>query len=345
MSSRLFSFVFNFLSRNTAPISYFIGLLAIIIKLPKYILKPSSFNLEPRTIKPPLLREKALGKHLYFEIPEKKYRIHYVSTGNDSKQLLLFIHGFPDCWLSWKHQIEEFKKDYWVVTLDLPGYGESDKPIGYENYSMDEISSDLRHLINHLGKKPIIISHDFGGAASWYLLRQDSSIALKHIAINSPDVKLFAKTIRSNIRQFCKSWYVFFFDLPKLPEIIVAEDDLNFINKCYKNIASDEEIECIKYYFSQPGALTSAINYYRALVANYKRTLIPKAKLNSTISTPTLVIWGMKDIALEPEIGTAVTSFVQDVKVEQLQHLNHWSHREDPVKVNQLIRNFIQTNS
>lgn len=333
-----FKGLFAFIMKWTAPISMLYGSGFVLTKLPKLIFKPSSFHLQPRTNRPSLLRDPSLGSHAFFQVPNKNITLHYVTAGDQSKQLMLFVHGFPDCWLSWRSQMLEFAKDYWVVALDLRGYGESDKPEGTAHYTMDEISSDIKDLIAHLGQKPVLVSHDFGGAASWHLLRQDSSQALRHIAINSPDGRFFSKVLKSSWKQFLKSWYMFFFNCPRLPEMALSENDMAYLDIIYRKIATKEEIECLKYYFSQPGAWTSALNYYRAI---FERIEL-RAKAGPKITTPTFVIWGMDDIALTPVIGSGVTSFVDRVEIKQLHGVGHWAHQERPQEVNQLIRNYLE---
>lgn len=320
----------------TKATSLFYGSLFLAKRLPELIFRPNVYKLKERKVAPPLLRDASFGEHKFVQLPSSKIKLHYVSAGDVNKPLLMFVHGFPDCWLSWRNQIIEFSKDYWVVAPDLRGFGESDKPLGIDKYHLDDVSNDLRELIHHLGKKPILVSHDFGGAASWHLLRQNSSEAVAHIGVNSPDGRTFTKAIATNREQFKKAWYVFFFRNPLLPELALRRHDLRFIDNYYEKFCSREEIECLKYYFSQPGALTSALNYYRAFRSS-------KVKVNSTITTPTLIIWGVNDQALESDLAIRAKSFVKNLQIEMISNCGHWAHQENPSRVNELIRSYLNT--
>lgn len=121
------------------------------------------FQVKKRDTPPPALLNPELGTHNFITL-ESSIKLHYVSSGDKEKPLLLFLHGFPECWFSWRHQIKAFKNDYWVVAPDMRGYGESDKPKGAENYSMTKISEDVKQLIEGLGRQQaIVVAHDWGG--------------------------------------------------------------------------------------------------------------------------------------------------------------------------------------
>ena len=144
-------------------------------------------------------------------------KIHYVTAGEGP--LIILLHGFPEFWYSWRNQLEDLSANYKVVAPDLRGYGESDKPKGVKNYHIDLIASDITGLINKLGhEKAIIVGHDWGGAVAWKLATSYKDYVEKLIILNCPPVEILFKSLFTNFRQFRRSWYIYFFQIPSLPE-------------------------------------------------------------------------------------------------------------------------------
>ncbi|MDJ0789755.1 MAG: alpha/beta fold hydrolase, partial [Myxococcota bacterium] len=143
--------------------------------------------------------------------------LHYVTQGEGS--LMLMLHGFPEFWYSWRHQIPEFARDYKVVALDLRGYNESDKPKEPEAYKMEELLKDVEGVIRGLGYEScILVGHDWGGAIAWSFAYAYPDLVDKLIVMNLPHPAKFMEGLKTP-QQLVKSWYIFLFQLPWLPEL------------------------------------------------------------------------------------------------------------------------------
>jgi len=206
---------------------------------------------------------------------------------------MLFIHGFPEFWYSWRHQIREFSEDFFVVAIDLRGYGESDKPIGIHNYAIDNMVEDVKQLLEALDKKQVIlVGHDWGGFIAWNFAAKYPNLVQKLVVLNSPHPLVFRKVLRKSWKQYFTSFYMFFFNLPLLPELLFLSNDLRIFDDIFSSadghpICTAEDIEAYKYVFCKPQALTGPLNYYRALVRKY-----PIRQINYQIKVQTLIIWG-----------------------------------------------------
>lgn len=267
-------------------------------------------------------------------------RLHYVTQGEGP--LMLMLHGFPEFWYSWRHQIPEFAKYYKVVALDLRGYNDSDKPKAQSAYAMDELVKDVEGVIKGLGyNKCTLVGHDWGGAIAWNFAYKHPDMLDKLIVLNLPHPAKFAEGLRTP-QQIQRSWYVFFFQLPLLPELFVQSNDYQFIETAIKGMAVDKsafsqaDIDAYKDAAAKRGALTATINYYR-------NAFQPKFFNQSlgVLEVPTLMIWGEKDIALGKELTYGTEAYVRDFQIKYIPNCSHWVQQEQPSLVNQYIREFL----
>lgn len=267
-------------------------------------------------------------------------RLHYVTQGEGP--LMLMLHGFPEFWYSWRHQIPEFAKYYKVVALDLRGYNDSDKPKAQSAYTMDELVKDVEGVIKGLGyNKCTLVGHDWGGAIAWNFAYKHPDMLDKLIILNLPHPAKFAEGFR-NPQQLLRSWYVFFFQTPILPELLIQSNDYQPIENMLKGMAVDKstfsqaDIEAYKDAAAKRGALTATINYYR-------NAFQPKFFNQSlgVLEVPTLMIWGEKDIALGKELTYGTEAYVRDFQIKYIPNCSHWVQQEQPSLVNQYMREFL----
>jgi epoxide hydrolase 4 len=278
-------------------------------------------------------------KHEY--ILTNGLKLHYVTQGEGP--LMLMLHGFPEFWYSWRHQIPEFAKDFKVVALDLRGYNDSDKPKNQSAYVMDEFVRDIEGVITGLGyEKCILIGHDWGGAIAWNFAYSYPYMVEQLIILNLPHPAKFSEGLRTP-QQLLRSSYAFFFQLPSLPEFLIQLSDYQFIENAFIGLAIDksaftqEDIEAYKNAASKRGALTAMLNYYR----NFSQQKI----LNSTwsiLEVPTLMIWAEKDTALGKEMTYGTDAYVRDLQIKYIPNCSHWVQQEQPQLVNQYIREFLE---
>ncbi|XP_054155799.1 epoxide hydrolase 1-like [Oppia nitens] len=272
-----------------------------------------------------------------------------------NKQLMLFIHGFPEFWYSWRHQIREFSPDYRTLAVDLRGYGLSDKPLGCHNYTLDLCVEDIWELVasiyrNRLHKQPIVlVGHDWGGLIGWKFTGKYPQLVDRLIVLNSPHPQVLRDSLRCSPKQFFSSWYMYFFNLPLLPELVLLSNDLQLFDICM--VAADghpmfsrDDMDAYKYVFSRSSGLTGPLNYYRAFLRRRRSSRkypSDRPKNIMTIKVPTLIIWGKRDIAFSEQLATDAHRYVQDLTVQYIDNCSHWTQLDQPMIVNQYIRQYL----
>jgi pimeloyl-ACP methyl ester carboxylesterase len=268
--------------------------------------------------------------------------LHYVTQGQG--KLMLMLHGFPEFWYSWRHQISEFGKDYKVVALDLRGYNDSDKPKEREAYKMSELIKDVEGVIRGLGYEScILVGHDWGGAIAWNFAYAYPEMVEKLIVLNLPHPAKFAEGLRTP-QQLLRSWYVFFFQLPFLPELIIQSNDYELIGSAFVGMAIDksafssQEIEAYKNAAAKRGALTAMLNYYRNALDGL---FADNRSQWQVLNIPTLIIWGENDTALGKELTYGTESYVSDLQIKYIPNCSHWVQQERPDLVDRYMREFL----
>lgn len=255
---------------------------------------------------------------------------------------MLFLHGFPEFWYSWRHQIPEFAKDHKVVALDLRGYNDSDKPAAKEAYKMSELVADVKGVIEGLGyDRCTLVGHDWGGAIAWNFAYTYPNLLDRLIILNLPHPAKFAQGLTTP-QQLLKSSYIFFFQIPILPEILIPLNDYKTLENAFLGMAVNKsaftqaDIDRYKDAMAKRGTLTSAINYYRNA---FQSGIVGKNW--GVLDVPTLMIWGEKDTALGKELTYGTEQYVRDFQIRYIPTASHWVQQEQPELVNQYIREFI----
>lgn len=266
--------------------------------------------------------------------------LHYVTQGEGP--LMLFLHGFPEFWYSWRHQIPEFAKDHKVVAVDLRGYNDSDKPTAKEAYVMPEFIADIKGVIQGLGyEQCVLVGHDWGGAIAWSFAYSHPEMVKQLVILNIPHLAKFSQGLTTP-QQLLKSWYIFFFQLPILPELYLQANDYQTLERILsgttvkKSTFTDEDINLYKDAFAKRGSLTSAINYYRNAL---QPSLLSREW--EVLEVPTLMIWGEDDVALGKELTYGTEQYVKDFRIRYIPNCSHWVQQEQPELVNQYIREFL----
>jgi pimeloyl-ACP methyl ester carboxylesterase len=267
-------------------------------------------------------------------------KLHYVTQGEGP--LMLMLHGFPEFWYSWRHQIPEFAKDFKVVALDLRGYNDSDKPANQSAYVMAEFIRDIEGVIKGLGyDKCILVGHDWGGAIAWNFAYAHPEMVERLIVLNIPHPAKFAEGIRTP-QQLMRSSYMFLFQLPWLPELLIQSADYQAIETALKGMAVNksaitrEDLEAYKDAAAKRGAMTAMLNYYRNIFG--QRMLSGDWNI---LEVPTLMIWGEKDTALGKELTYGTEAYVRNFQIKYIPDASHWVQQEQPQFVNQYMREFL----
>jgi pimeloyl-ACP methyl ester carboxylesterase len=205
-------------------------------------------------------------EHRYAEV--NGVRLHYVTAGTGP--LMLFVHGFPEFWFEWRHQLEEFARDHQVVAVDLRGYNLSEKPAEVGAYRISQVAEDLRQLIGALGQeKAIVVAHDWGGSAAWYLASRHPEVIDRLVIVNAPHPATFARELANNPDQRAASDYIReMVTTPNIEESLRANDYQRmvdtFARRAPEGAQLDEAtLDRYRAAWAQPGALTASLNYYR----------------------------------------------------------------------------------
>jgi pimeloyl-ACP methyl ester carboxylesterase len=277
-------------------------------------------------------------------------KLHYASTGKGP--LIIFLHGFPEFWYEWKDQLAEFGKDHLAVAPDMRGYNLSGKPEGLDKYQMDLLIEDVRALAAHLGhKKFTLVAHDWGGAVAWAYAAAHPETLDKLVIINAPHPGVFARLLREDPDQQKASQYMLMFRSPQAEQTLSANDHAMLVNIVLgaglKNgVFTEEDRKAYLAAWSQPGALTGGLNYYRAMEVGPPApgggaASTGKFPADLNIKTPTLVIWGEKDTALTVHNLEGLDQYVPNLTIKRIPDATHWVIHEKPAEVNGYIREFL----
>jgi pimeloyl-ACP methyl ester carboxylesterase len=319
----------------------------MILKFLKYLITEgglSAFKVKERHRAPDVLQDEEWN-HDYVSLSEVK--LHYVHAGDRSKPLVLLLHGFPEFWYTWRHQIRYLKQNFFVVAVDMRGYGDSAKPPNKERYTIHKLALDAREVIEKLGyEKCYLIGHDWGAGIAWRVAEKYAEMVDKLVILNVPHEGAFQKHIQGKgfLSQMRKSWYMFFFQFPWLPELWFQHKDMDTLEDFLrrppagtrnKEAFTDQDIEAWKYTFGEKGAMSPPLNYYRNIFSELERNEFP------TIQPSTLIIWGTADYFLDKEMASLSLPFCRDGRLELLEGASHWVQNDEPQACNKLIEEFL----
>jgi pimeloyl-ACP methyl ester carboxylesterase len=281
-------------------------------------------------------------------------RLHYVSVGQG--KLIMFVHGFPEFWGEWENQLIEFGQDHQAVALDMRGYNLSAKPGNVDAYHAGNLTEDLRALAEYLGhQKFILVAHDWGGAVAWSVAMRHPECLEKLVIINAPHPAVFARELLNNPEQQKASRYMLLFRSPQAERILSENNYARLVDVLFQFGSKWKMTEeaLLKYIeaWSQPGALTGGLNYYRVSPLYPPNSPEDIQKIENilklpremfAIKVPTLVIWGEEDQALLSGNLDGLEEYVDDLTVQRIPDGTHWVSHEQPQRVNALIRNFLK---
>ncbi|MFN2465144.1 MAG: alpha/beta fold hydrolase [Candidatus Dormibacteria bacterium] len=253
---------------------------------------------------------------------------------------VLLLHGFPDSCHLWRHQLPALvAAGFRVVAPDLRGFGESDKPQEVEAYAMGEILDDLRAILRTLGiPKVHVVGHDFGAAVAWMftVVAPGKVDRLVAVSVGHP-----VNFLRPTIKQMQMSWYTYLFQFPGIAEALIPRDDWAFL-KAWSSGTGD--LDRYQHDLARPGALTAALNWYRA--SFNPRRLIEDNPAFPRVERPVMGIWGAHDRALTEESMTDSASQVSGPwRYERIDDAGHWIPLEQPDRLNDLLIEFFRSDA
>jgi pimeloyl-ACP methyl ester carboxylesterase len=269
---------------------------------------------------------------------------HAVAAGPPDGPVLLLLHGFPEFWFSWRNQIEPLASaGFRVIVPDQRGYNTSSKPRGASSYALSHLTSDVLAIADQLGQARIFLAgHDWGAAVAWSVALLHPQRVAKLAILNVPHPSVMRRYLKTNRRQLRRSWYMFFFQLPWLPE--AAFSAFNFrlgvrslVRSSRPGTFSSEDLALYRAAWSQPGALTAMINWYRAAF-RYRSKFT-----DSTVHVPTRILWGERDAFLLSDMADDSLRYCDRAELYTFANASHWLQHEEPARVSELLIDFFRT--
>ena len=276
------------------------------------------------------------------DIAANGLHFHVAVAGPSDGPLVLLLHGFPEFWFGWRNQFEPLAEaGFWVWAPDQRGYNLSDKPRGVDSYAIGCLAADAAALIEAAGhKQAIVMGHDWGGAVAWYLAANFPERVEKAIILNVPHPAVMMRHLRRNPRQLWRSWYMFFFRSPRLPEWCLALSRGWLLARTLRRTSrpgtfSAVDLERYRKAWSQPGAMSAMVNWYRAAMRRPSHQ-----SLNTEVHVPTLLIWGVQDCFIGRETAQPSIERCSAGKLVFIEEATHWVQHEEPARVNQWLLKF-----
>jgi pimeloyl-ACP methyl ester carboxylesterase len=282
-------------------------------------------------------------------------RLHYVEQG--SGPLVILLHGFPDFWYCWRHQMPALAAaGYRVVAPDLRGYNESERPQGVVAYGLDTLASDVAALIQALGaERATVVGHDWGGLVAWHAAMHHPEVVSSLVIMNAPHPAVFERELRDNPAQQHASQYMLLFNTPDAEKVLADQDYAGLAwhvlsDGLAKGYVSEEEKAKYLAVWNDGRTITGGLAYYRAarigppptpgdawVVRKHFASDFP----TMTVKVPTLLIWGMQDMYLLAGNLSGLARYVPDMQVKLVPDAPHWINRAKATEVNTAIREFI----
>lgn len=270
-------------------------------------------------------------------------KLHVVEAGPEDGKLVVLLHGFPEFWYSWRHQIDALAAaGYRVIAPDQRGYNLSDKPRATSAYAIEELAQDVVGLVAAYGRKSaMVVGHDWGAAVAWWLSLRHPEVVERLAILNVPHPAVMRKNLTSNLKQLRKSWYMFFFQLPLLPENLFKAADCamgarSLVASSRPNAFTPIDLDRYREAWKRPGAVRAMVNWYRAALRHAPRSM-PKG---GRVQSPTLMIWGARDKFLGRELAQPSIERCDDGRLVFFEDATHWVHEEEPARVNELLLEF-----
>ncbi|MBW2527002.1 MAG: alpha/beta hydrolase [Deltaproteobacteria bacterium] len=265
-----------------------------------------------------------------------------ILAGPADGPLCILLHGFPEFWYGWRAQIQPLADaGYRVLVPDQRGYNRSDKPRGIGAYRVSELARDVVGLIDAQGReRALLVGHDWGAMVCWWTALQHAERVDRMAVLNVPHPWVMAKTVATSLRQLQKSWYIGFFQIPELPERWLMQDDCAGLARSLRGSSrqgtfSDDDLQRYREAWTQPGAITSMIHWYRAAVRRP-----PRLSPDLRVQVPTLILWGAQDRFLSRDMVLPSLDLCDHGELRWFESATHWLQHEQPGEVSARLVEF-----
>jgi len=268
--------------------------------------------------------------------------LHVAEAGPEDGPLVILLHGFPEFWFGWRHQIGALvDAGYHVVMPDQRGYNLSDKPKGIARYDIDILAADIIALASHYTSEPFrLVGHDWGAVVAWWVATRYPQSLQKLAILNCPHPQVWLHAARNDPAQRRASWYVAAFQMPFLPEAMMRGGNYRAMVGAIRQSTtpvSEAEVERYRDCWRQPGELTATINWYRAAARHRFEPLAP-----GSIKPPVQIVWGQQDPYVLPALAQASKALCADARLTFLPDATHWVAHDAPEQVNAILRDFLK---
>jgi pimeloyl-ACP methyl ester carboxylesterase len=277
-------------------------------------------------------------------LPGDGVTLRAVRTGDPHGPLVLLLHGFPEFWYGWRHQLGPLAEaGFRVVALDQRGYNTSDKPPRIADYSLDRLAADIASAIPALGEERArVVGHDWGGVVAWWLALRHPGRVERLAILNAPHPPLMWRALRRSPRQMLRSWYIFMIQVPGLPEWMAPWWNWRAVVRAMQSSSrpgtfTPEDFDRYRSAWSQPGAYHAMLNWYRAALQAR-----PPEPADLRIRVPTLVLWGARDKFIGRGLAEASVAQCDDGRLEFIEEATHWVQHEEPERVNRRLIEFLR---
>jgi epoxide hydrolase 4 len=274
-------------------------------------------------------------------------QLHVIQAGPTDGPLVILLHGFPEWWYGWRHQIQPLANAGFRVWIpDQRGYNLSAKPGGIQAYRIDTLAQDVLGLIDAAHREQAaLVGHDWGAAVAWWTALRSPERIHRLAILNVPHPVAMQHYLRTHLSQLRKSWYICFFQLPYIPEMALRRNQWQIgitalIRSSQPGTFSNADLDQYRIAWSQPGAMTSMLNWYRALIQHP-----PRVPDDIRIHIPTKIIWGKQDRFLDAELARESLAFCDQGSLTMIDDATHWVQHERPEQVNDLLINFLSSSS
>jgi len=269
-------------------------------------------------------------------------RLHTAQAGPADGPLVVLLHGFPEFWRGWRNQIGPLAEaGYRVLAPDQRGYNLSDRPAEVRAYRVEELAADVLGLLDALGRETCLLAgHDWGAVVAWYLALTAPERVSKLVICNVPHPVVMQKYLLSSPRQMLKSWYIAFFQIPRLPEWMISRGDYAAGARLLRASSrpgtfSEADIAEYKQAWKNSGGLTWMIHWYRAL-ARYR----PAPPADNRVRMPVRILWGKQDVALSYPMAEASAALCDQAQLTFFEQATHWVQHEEAQAVTREMLDF-----
>ena len=276
--------------------------------------------------------------------------LHVVTDGPESGSSVLLLHGFPEFHYGWRKQIPALAgAGFHVIVPDQRGYNLSDKPRGVSAYSVDTLVQDVLGLFDHFEiRQARLVGHDWGAMVAWTVAIHHPERLEKLAILNVPHPDVMTRFILTNPAQRRKSWYVFFFQIPWLVEWILRRRNHSYLERVVtrsgrKHTFHETDVIEYKKAWSQRGALTGMLNWYRAAFRSglrhaFRRTALPAR----WVKVPTLMLWGRRDVALSVDMLQPSIELCDQGRFVLFDRATHWVQHDEADEINRHLIEFLR---